>query len=237
MLNMNWLWCCCPETPTTGELSIENKTASIGLMGAHLPENCDRQSVPSMGIRDGSGLGKSKYEEDTRISSRPHTEDPLRNGGAAVTANTPDGRSMTAEEKAREKTRLQILVKDFAKEVVTGMPVSVIDIADGSKCDKLFSMDRYLMNFTLAPSPAIVTSADQEEGPSFSMNDIMLIYKAQDVSDRLPSLPSDVTLNSVGIDIKDGKPLIFHFEEAYERDKFYTCIKILRMSVDMAGKK
>ena len=37
----------------------------------------------------------------------------------------------------------------------------------------------------------------------------------------------------VGIEFADHTGVNFHFKDTIERDQFYTCIKILRMSVDI----
>lgn len=70
---------------------------------------------------------------------------------ASARSNVSKGSSMSTEEKEREKARLQKLVKDFAKEAVTGLTVTIINPESSRRSPYFFQMDRYLTMFSLKP--------------------------------------------------------------------------------------
>merc|ERR1719517_47060 len=140
------------------------------------------------------------------------------------------GSSMSAEEKEREKARLQRLVKDFAKEAVTGIAVSLVSPETGRESPHFFQMDRYLTVFSLKPKDGSTAESSVQD---FNVKDLTSIYKGNEVSMKAPSL-GGIGLSCVGLDTnRADRRLFFHFDEMVERVKFYTCLKILRMSVDI----
>jgi len=141
------------------------------------------------------------------------------------------GSTMSPEEKEREKARLQRLVKDFAKEAVTGIAVSLVNPETARLYPHFFQMDRYLTVFSLKPKDGSTAASSVQD---FNVKDLTSIYKGADVSLKAPSLSTIASL-CVGLDTnRADRRLFFHFDEALERDKFYTCLKILRMSVDIS---
>lgn len=146
------------------------------------------------------------------------------NGQAAVV--------VSAEEKEREKARLQKLVKEFAKEAVTGIVVSLISPQKGILSPHFFQMDRHLTVFSLQPKDGS-SSASGCTLQYVNVRDLTQIYKGAEVSLRAPALGEYAAL-CVGVDTRRAdRQLFFCFDEPLERDKFYTCLKILRMSVDI----
>jgi hypothetical protein len=137
---------------------------------------------------------------------------------------------MSAEEKEREKARLHKLVKDFAKEAVIGIAVTLVSPETARRSPHFFQMDRYLTVFSVKPTDGSTAESSVQD---FNMKDVTAIYKGSDVAIKAPSLGS-VAAACVGLDTnRADRRLFFHFEDSYERDKFYTCLKILRMSVDI----
>lgn len=161
----------------------------------------------------------------------PGGESGAGNGGADTARSAASGgSSMSAEEKEREKARLQRLVKDFAKEAVTGIAVSLVNPETGRESPHFFQMDRYLTVFSLKPKDG---SSAESSVQDFNVKDLTSIYKGTEVTMKAPSLGGVAAL-CVGLDTnRADRRLFFHFDEAIERDKFYTCLKILRMSVDI----
>lgn len=138
--------------------------------------------------------------------------------------------SMSPEEKEREKSRLQKLVKDFAKEVVSGILVNLVNPATASQSPHFFQMDRHLTVFSLKPKDGATAEVAVQD---YSVKDLTKIYKGPEVLMNCPSL-GVLAQHCVAFDTnRADRRLIFVFDEALERDKFYTCLKILRMSVDI----
>lgn len=156
------------------------------------------------------------------VSERIHT---------ARSDTSANSASMTHEEKEKEKARLQRLVKDFAKEAVTGVAVSMVNPETARRSPHFFQMDRYLTVFSLKPKDGSLAEAAVQD---FNVKDLTAIYKGVEVQVKAPSLGSSAS-TCVGLDTnRADRTLFFHFDDNYERDKFYTCLKILRMSVDIS---
>eukprot|EP00439_Symbiodinium_sp_Y106_P055527 s1263_g7.t1 len=133
------------------------------------------------------------------------------------------------EEK--EKGRLQRLVKEFAKEVVSGIPVSLVNPETTRQSPHFFQMDRYLTVFSLKPKDGSTADSAVQD---FSVKDLTRIYKGPELLMNAPSL-GVLAQHCVALDTtRADRRVIFVFDEPLERDKFYTCLKILRMSVDIS---
>merc|ERR1712176_357047 len=118
----------------------------------------------------------------------------------------------------------------FAREAVTGIPVSLVHAETGRMSSHFFQMDRYLAVFALKPKDGASAESSVQ---AFTMKEVLAIYKGAEVAIKAPSLGSAagscVGLETSRADIR----LYFHFDESIERDKFYTCMKVLRMSCDI----
>merc|ERR1712151_39471 len=141
------------------------------------------------------------------------------------------GSEMIAEEREREKSRLQRLLKDFAKECVAGILVNLINLKTGSRPPYIFQMDRRLAVFSLRPKDGSFAECLVE---NFTMKDVVTIIKGQEVAEMAPYLGDDAQ-DCIGLEIDSAQhsPLIFHFDDTYERDRFYTSLQVLRLSLDI----
>ncbi|CEM32724.1 unnamed protein product [Vitrella brassicaformis CCMP3155] len=182
-------------------------------------------------------LGQSAVSNRGMLSSHNDegVESEAEGRAASARSTTSRASSLTPEEKEREKARLQKLVKDFAKEAVAGMKCTLLNPHTGEKTPQHLYMDRYLSKLKLNPS----MDGDEESAVEYLMRDIGSIFKGADVYKKVSSLPEDVALHTVGLEVdKEGATrLYFWFKDTYSRDKFYTCLKILRMSVELNKNK
>merc|ERR1719464_896596 len=87
------------------------------------------------------------------------------------------------QEREREKTRLQRLLKDFAKECVAGVPVNLVNTRIGRLQPYFFQMDRRLAFFSLRPSDGYSFENVVEE---FSLREVETIFKGEEVFNRAP---------------------------------------------------
>lgn len=137
-------------------------------------------------------------------------------------------------EKEQEKVRLQTIVTDFKRVAITGLRVELIEPESLSTSQHIFSLDKLLYKMTLRP-----VEEDSEAGASssqvFDMQRFVHICKGPDVVPKAPSLQAHsercmcvgFAPNSEGAPVQQ---LFFYFTNESERDKFYTCLKILQMS-------
>merc|ERR1712039_795762 len=85
-----------------------------------------------------------------------------------------------------------------------------------------FQMDCGLTVISLRPKDGSTAEAPVKE---FDVADIVSIYKGPQVCARVPHLGNDALL-CVGLDLnRSNLPLLFYFDDKYERDKFYTCLQ------------
>jgi len=171
-------------------------------------------------------------------------------------------RTPLQEEKDQEKARLQSLVNDFKRNALQGIVVDLIDPESLQVSQHVLSVDRLLIKLSLQEvrpgdsttvdafmsmrsfSSSTTSSQDgsaQKEGVrSFDMKDLCHIYKdARELPDRAPKLGD--TSPIVGIQVASlsipEQYVFFCFASEQERDKFYTCLKILHMSANILRSK
>lgn len=142
--------------------------------------------------------------------------------------STASGESdMATSDREREKTRLQRLLKDFAKEAVAGIVVSLVNPRTGRMPPYLLQMDRHLSLLSLKPKDGSTADAQVQD---FKVADIASIYKGHEVFVRAPAIGKEA-VGCVGLDMNAADcSLIFHFDDAYDRDKFYTSMQVLTLS-------
>ncbi|KYF39015.1 hypothetical protein TGARI_283510 [Toxoplasma gondii ARI] len=139
---------------------------------------------------------------------------------------------LTPEEKEEEKKRLQALVKEFAKEAVAGFSIERIDNDTGVRAKTTFSMDRFLTTIDLR------NDDDDSSLPHMSlpMEDLTGIFKGDDAVSH-SSITGDCDLNRVLVLTSSDNPdVVLEAASRQHRDKVYTCLKILRLSFDIARK-
>lgn len=159
-------------------------------------------------------------------SSSSATRSPLRNSTAS-----DDIPTLAAEEERAEKARLQQWVKDFAREVVSGIDMGLMSPWTCLSAPYSFLMDRSLATFVLKPmdGSSVFGTAVYE----CLLEDVTFIYKGTDVATRIPTLGNYASF-CVAIETRPDCRYILHFDDQESRDRFYTCLRLLRLSLDVA---
>eukprot|EP00921_Rhytidocystis_pertsovi_P014938 GHVQ01023954.1.p1 GENE.GHVQ01023954.1~~GHVQ01023954.1.p1 ORF type:complete len:285 (+),score=46.52 GHVQ01023954.1:731-1585(+) len=183
------------------------------------------------GQEEGSGgTGDSK----SRLGDR---EEYMNDGGSSLIA-------LTAELKEKEKLRLQVLVKSFAKSAVAGVSCRTVDSATGRQLDSKYTLDKSLTTFTVV----------QDSGKliSWHMSQLQEVYSHDDLlqSANTEFLAHEEGILSLYVEQKDRLVVLEYMAEnspgdylqriclieqssdcsAVEaRDRFVTCMKILRL--------
>lgn len=153
---------------------------------------------------------------------------PRKDGPAPAKPGDKKG-AMSPREKEQEKARLQEVVKEFSRRAIGGIPVQMIDSETKNVTDHEFIMDKYLYTLSLK-----MGAAEDVPQRNFNIKDMSAIYKGPDVAAKVANLAAESS-GIVGVDFNGASEarIFFHFKDSGERDKFYTCLKILRMSVDI----
>jgi len=133
--------------------------------------------------------------------------------------------SWSPEEKEKEKARLQQLVKEFANEAVAGVTVTVIDVRTGAEFRSTLQLEKRLNYLSLTPFMDNRTE-------QFKLKEVTYFCKGKEIMKHV-AVPESKSALSVGMFLTDGSTVVFAFSTSTERDRFYTCMKILRMSVDI----
>mmetsp|Transcript_121451 Transcript_121451/g.259315 ORF Transcript_121451/g.259315 Transcript_121451/m.259315 type:complete len:193 (-) Transcript_121451:23-601(-) len=129
--------------------------------------------------------------------------------------------------KEMKKARLQQLVREFSRNAMGGIPVTLVDPDSAELSKATLAMDKYLYALTL--------SSIRGDVLQLNMKDMSAIYKGPDFMQKMPNI-AHLSNVCVGMDFLLGaqeKKLCFHFQDPLQCDHFYTCLKILRMSVDI----
>jgi len=166
-------------------------------------------------------------------STTLYTTEPV-----AAVASTPKGEvntSITAAQASdvqaieNEKMRLQVLVREFAQDAVSGISVSVVDPATTRIERCVFKIDRYLTLCTIRPEP----DAKSVSSVEFGVKDLAGVCRAAEVAQLRPDF-GEIAQCCIGVEMAlDVGRVFFYFEDDKERERFYTCLKILRLSSDI----
>eukprot|EP00403_Amphidinium_massartii_P010875 CAMPEP_0178411732 /NCGR_PEP_ID=MMETSP0689_2-20121128/21645_1 /TAXON_ID=160604 /ORGANISM="Amphidinium massartii, Strain CS-259" /LENGTH=223 /DNA_ID=CAMNT_0020032945 /DNA_START=61 /DNA_END=732 /DNA_ORIENTATION=+ len=219
---MQRYFCCCVNTAS----AVDQVGVTGDMLGGSQTGSAETATVPPSSVPQFPTPDPSKAKQGAIGGPSPRDLD----GSASARSNVSGGSTMSSEEKEREKLRLQRLVKDFAKEAVTGIAISLVNAETTRQSPHFFQMDRYLTVFSLKPKDGSTAESSVQD---FNVKDLTAIYKGVEVAQKAPSLGA-LASQCVGLDTnRADRRLFFHFDDSYERDKFYTCLKILRMSVDI----
>ncbi|OEH74922.1 uncharacterized protein LOC34617955 [Cyclospora cayetanensis] len=143
---------------------------------------------------------------------------------------------MTAEQKQKEKERLQALVKSFAKAAVGGAACSFLDLTTQRQIPGRYFLDKTLTNFRLVFSESVQHSFPLKALHEVYSHSALLENKATASLAKEPglqSLESSVTDSLVMLEYVDsgGSHLnrLFLLEQGGPdgRDRFITCMKVL----------
>eukprot|EP00914_Ancora_sagittata_P025730 GHVO01050941.1.p1 GENE.GHVO01050941.1~~GHVO01050941.1.p1 ORF type:complete len:218 (+),score=37.59 GHVO01050941.1:36-689(+) len=210
-----WSFCCCRETNPKADEVIGKAQELVGLKSDDLTqESTPKESTPA-----------PPPEEISQKNAPPEST------------------------KEKEKERLQLLVREFAKAAYEGIGVKIFDCRSRETLTSKFKMERYLRWFTLSPTA-------KEDICLYQMKDITLISKNSTEMGQLccelpvnllshtcmiEVVPSDSPLTPAIADdttrCMSKEQLIIVFEDSIYRERFYTCMKILRMSVDISKQR
>merc|ERR1712186_206003 len=108
------------------------------------------------------------------------------------------------------------------------MPINIIDAHSLVITDGTLLIDKDIQVLTLSSS-----SNGTRSDSVVNMRDISAIVKGPDLEAKVPRF-AELGSRCVGAQTSAGSLFCFHFDDASARDKFFTCLKIIRMSVDIA---
>eukprot|EP00929_Paragymnodinium_shiwhaense_P099409 TRINITY_DN61040_c0_g1_i1.p1 TRINITY_DN61040_c0_g1~~TRINITY_DN61040_c0_g1_i1.p1 ORF type:complete len:264 (+),score=53.70 TRINITY_DN61040_c0_g1_i1:49-840(+) len=221
------------------------------LTGYHCTaSHCSLQRAEPMelGVSADPGARDEKYKAATQLQDaerqiltldstpRPRAwptekrlSEPRAPESARSTQSAASETDMPHEEREKEKTRLQRMLKEFAKEVVAGIPVNLVNSHHpGLVAPCVLQMDKHLQMFSLRLKDGSVADSTSLD---FRMADVDSVFKGQEVARRAAFLGSNVA-GCVGMNvIPPERSFILYFDDAYERDRFYTSMQVLVLSV------
>lgn len=190
---------------------------------------CDSESTEDLvqsdtfkppGITDADLLDEEDTNELSGDESSRSAASPTKSQGSAG----------PAFPSPNEKTALQEMVKQFAREAVEGFAVSLVHPSTADRSSATFSMDRHLTTITLSdvaePAAAPVTQMKTTQ--------ISSVYRGDAPNNRLGKVPlkkNEVT-KVVGLEVTESpsdssSTLIFYLDDSKDRDKFYVSLLVL----------
>mmetsp|Transcript_12186 Transcript_12186/g.22464 ORF Transcript_12186/g.22464 Transcript_12186/m.22464 type:complete len:313 (+) Transcript_12186:86-1024(+) len=151
-----------------------------------------------------------------------------------VFSNRPEiparGSASTPEERLAAKERLKGLLTDFLKAVFSGIWVTVLNPETTASAEFVMTMDRHLF-VTLRPK-----DMDKDGLLGFELKDGFALCKGQQIATLAPKV-GHMAANITCIEqSKLGVQLFFYFQDDWENELFYSCLKVLQMSADINRK-
>ncbi|CAL1156159.1 unnamed protein product [Cladocopium goreaui] len=124
----------------------------------------------------------------------------------------------------QEKVRLQMAVRRFVQDATEGMSVDLLDEDSGTATVARLQLDRRLQCLQLSMP---------DETRIYKMQDMIAIFRDKEFTSLVPGL-SHLSGRCVAVDFCTERDfrLCFQFKDSEHRDNFYSCLKILRMSLD-----
>lgn len=183
-----------------------------------------------------SGAGRLDRPSPGRLGVGPL--EPQMLSSRTTGSGPPTARSLSPEERQKEKERLQDMVKEFAKAVVQGQQCQWLPGTTSAPRPAVYSFDKALKHFNVR--------ADDTQPLMLEMVKIAEILKEVRGTpfSELPRLPPPHALAGEEMDrrfvcVQYEAPGSGQMEyvglllpNPYERERFYTCMKILRWAMD-----
>eukprot|EP00931_Biecheleriopsis_adriatica_P065506 TRINITY_DN40025_c0_g1_i1.p1 TRINITY_DN40025_c0_g1~~TRINITY_DN40025_c0_g1_i1.p1 ORF type:complete len:245 (+),score=38.04 TRINITY_DN40025_c0_g1_i1:118-852(+) len=224
----SFTWCCAPTSGNKAN-SVEDPTGNEMVHALPLSSS-SHAKFPARSTEVSSPLTTPGHHEAEKVAASSAEGMPMPTRSSAPTS-TPFGLSAADAKAPAGKAKLQQLVREFAKAAINGLRVETISEETGKISDTWLYMDRYLYTMRFL-------NCSSGEDRQYVMKDMIAMFKGQEFEQVVPSL-ADRGLNCLAMDfsVDNDFRVCLHFQDADQRDQFYTCMKIFRMSVDMSSAK
>jgi len=184
--------------------------------------------IPTQTLAEDAAIGNVK-------SANYHVaSDAVTNDSGNVSSSSTRS-SANYDERFKEKERLQSMVKDFATNVVLGQKCDVIN----KQRDDEFTIvqAQYILSRTLSEFTIEAADSDPVTVPMLQIRDIVKNVETTDLAKcgKAPSISKQLGSHFVGLvfdnEFGERKCYGLLLQTENERDKFFTCMKILRWAV------
>lgn len=172
--------------------------------------------------------GRESSDRAGSVSARSASEGPTPSATA---------RGRSPENKQREKERLQDMVKEFAKAAVQGQQCQQVEPSGvGGPRSATYSIDPGLRTFSLQPHDSDAITVGMA-----GIQEVVREFRDTQFASLRPSpqlTGEDLLRRFVCVQWKatgeegEESSLGLIMPNAYERERFYTCMKILRWAMD-----
>lgn len=203
---------------------------------------CLPPSPPGQTLKPSPGTLGPSYPEPAR-SSRSRGASSARMGPHSARSGAgsapSSARSLTPEERQKEKERLQDMVKEFAKAVVQGQQCHWLPSSAGAPRPAIYAFDQALRNFTVRPEepPKNVLNFEMvaiqdivKDVRRTPFQDLLRLPPCQLTGDELDRRFICIQYQNAGDEKMENLGLLL--PNPFERERFYTCMKILRWAME-----
>jgi len=204
-----------------------------GRLGKTMGSLALTRSLEPDGLMKNTTMGSSLASEMSMGSPGQHTSRSF--SGEPASART----SKSPEDRQKEKERVQDMVKEFAKVVVQGQQCQWLPATLGPTRTATYAIDKALRTFSLRPEDSVAVAVDM-----IRIQEILKDVRSTPYS-QLLGLPRPHSLT--GDDLERRFVCVVHEDSSspnepqylgllmpnpYERERFYTCMKILRWAME-----
>mmetsp|Transcript_91095 Transcript_91095/g.257925 ORF Transcript_91095/g.257925 Transcript_91095/m.257925 type:complete len:196 (+) Transcript_91095:129-716(+) len=128
--------------------------------------------------------------------------------------------SLNEEQKAREMTKLQHMIRDFVTEFLAGVFLDAV-LEDGSLVPCRCRMDSKI---------SVLVLQVRQTRREIDLNKIEEIYSGRELRDLRVTTPLDDYC--VTLVMTDDQCVSFKFENVQGREHFATCMRVVRLALD-----
>lgn len=176
-------------------------------------------SLGDLRISHGGVLGQGAASEEQKSFHVP-PDFSVRSVDSASSSTGSGYVSLTEEQKAREMTKLQNMIKDFVKEVLQGVFLDVV-LEDGSLMSCRCCMDNKLSILSLQVRDIV---------RHISMTEIQEICSGKELRNIRTTTPLDDLCATLVM--ANDQCVSFKFKDVPAREHFATCMKVLRLALE-----
>jgi len=202
--------CCCLDDEAGQEVDIRSVHSTSSIDEAY-------ESVHAM-------------EVHPRVMSRSFSrEEPPMTSKSVCDESVAD----SEESRSQKKKDMKQMALQFFRRAESGIAIQLLQ-PTAMGMPYIFQVDKKLITGFLRPVAGIQKAGIEYR---FLLNDVDSVHKGADIAQVMPHLGTSTSTCVMVSTLRGGQVFVFRFTNEEEADTFFTCMTILRLSVNIAAEK